>query len=150
MNFRNNKGFTGVDISVSLIVIVLFVSIIATLLYNFGITSKAVNRKATATDIAILKIEEIKQSNNYDTLEQDFAGIENLDLDENGQIIQGGPYTVTISVEKYIDSDYAQNLTTEEKNNMKDVIKIVTVMVEYTVGNNKEGFDISTVITKES
>ena len=150
MNFRNNKGFTGVDISVSLIVIVLFVSIIATLLYNFGITSKAVNRKATATDIAILKIEEIKQSNNYDTLEQDFAGIENLDLDENGQIIQGGPYTVTISVEKYIDSKYMQNLTTEEKNNMKDVIKIVTVMVEYTVGNNKEGFDISTVITKES
>ena len=151
MKYRNNKGFTGVDISISLIIIVLFVSILASLLYNYTTASKDVNRKATATNIAILKIEEIKQSDSYDTLEQLYEKTnEKLDIDENGQIKQEGPYLVTTRIQKYSESKYTDNLSLEEKSNLKDLLKIATVTVKYSSGNNEESVELSTVITKEN
>ena len=60
MKLRNNKGITGVDISVALIIVVLFVGLIATLTYNFSVSSQEVNRKSEAINIAIQKVEEIK------------------------------------------------------------------------------------------
>ena len=144
MNLRSNKGVTGVDLSVSLVIIVLFVGIIATLIYNFGVSSKGINRTTTATNIAISKIEELKQEN-YETLQ----GTTTEYKDENGITKANAPYKVTSEVTKYANSIYADNLTNEEKENLKDVIKIVKVTVEYKVGDKNESLDISTVITKE-
>ena len=52
MNVKSQKGFTGIDITIAIIVITLFVSIISVVFYNITISSKKVERKTEATYIA--------------------------------------------------------------------------------------------------
>ena len=49
MNVKSQKGFTGIDITIAIIVITLFVSIISVVFYNITISSKKVERKTEAT-----------------------------------------------------------------------------------------------------
>ena len=93
---------------------------------------------------AISKIEELKRED-YDNLQ----GTTTEYKDENGENKTNAPYKVTTEITRYVDSDYASNLSTEEKNSLQDVIKIVKVAVEYKVGKKSESIDISSVITKE-
>ena len=60
MNVKSQKGFTGIDITIAIIVITLFVSIISVVFYNITISSKKVERKTEATYIAQDVIEKIK------------------------------------------------------------------------------------------
>lgn len=168
MNFKNNKGITGVDLSVALIIIVLFVGIISALVYNFAVSSRNVNRKAVATDIAIYKIENIKQdfiSNNGTTQPDDNDDIlyEYAELDEaNGNItLHDGstdayktPYKVETKITKfahYNESSYIQGLSIEDKNRIlqENLLKIVEVTVRYSNGNKEENVQIKTAITRE-
>lgn len=137
MNLRNNRGVTGADISVALIVVVLFVGIIATLAYNFQVTSKSVSRKAMATNIAISKIEDIKESVNDSTSYDNLQGSTEY-KDKNGVTADKGPYTVVTEIVKYSDL----------KQGLQDVIKIVKVTVSYSVGNQEETIDLSTTVTR--
>ena len=168
MNYRNNKGVTGVDISVALIIIVLFVGIISSLVYNFAISSRNINRKATATNIAIYKIEKIKQdfiSNNGITTPDNSNDIlyEYAQLnDATGEVTlydastdaYKTPYSVVTKITKfadYTDSSYIQNLSLEDKNRIRqdNLLKIVDVTVSYSVGNKEENIQIKTAITRE-
>ena len=145
MNFRNNKGITGTDISVSLIIIVLFVGIISTLVYNFSAESKEINRKSQAIDIAISKIESMKQSN-YDEI---VDGIEFFDKNGQSLGVASGPFEAITTVTKYKDSEYLEGMSSEEKNKIQDLIKIVKVSVKYYNGGSDQTIELSTVITKE-
>lgn len=144
MKLRNNKGVTGVDISVTLVIVVLFVGLIATLVYNFSSTSQSVNRKADAINIAIQKVEEIKNTT-YDELT---SGTSTEYKDKNGQTVGNGPYKVETNITKHKESSYVESLSTEEVNKLADVIKIVKVTVSYTVQKSTQKVEISTVITK--
>lgn len=133
MKLNNNRGITGIDISVALGILILFVSIIASLSYNFVTSSRNVERKTRATYMAIEIIEDIKQID-YNSIingEMQIADIEQL----TGKTINKyDGYTATIS-----SALYDQN----------DVLKIVTVRIEYTVGKTLENVEIKTAISKE-
>ena len=60
MKLKNNKGFTGVDVAVSLVILLIFISFVAALFYNVSNTSKRMERKTQATNIAIEFIEAMK------------------------------------------------------------------------------------------
>lgn len=133
MKLNNNRGITGIDISLALGILILFVSIIASLSYNFVTSSRNVERKTRATYMAIEIIEDIKQID-YNSIingEMQIADIEQL----TGKTINKyDGYTATIS-----SALYDQN----------DVLKIVTVRIEYTVGKTLENVEIKTAISKE-
>lgn len=133
MKLNNNRGITGIDISVALGILILFVSIIASLSYNFVTSSRNVERKTRATYMAIEIIEDIKQID-YNSIingEMQIADIEQL----TGKTINKyDGYTAKIS-----SALYDQN----------DVLKIVTVRIEYTVGKTSENVEIKTAISKE-
>ena len=57
---KSEKGYTGVDIVISVIVLFIFVSIIATLSYSFNSSAKEIELKSKATEIAITQIETMK------------------------------------------------------------------------------------------
>ena len=57
---KNQKGYTGVDIAISVVVITIFIALIGTLVFNFNSSSNEMEYKSKALDIAINKIEEIK------------------------------------------------------------------------------------------
>lgn len=51
MDLRKNQGFTGVDISISMIIILIFIPTIFGMVYNIQKTNQSVNRKSTAVGI---------------------------------------------------------------------------------------------------
>lgn len=134
---RQNKGFTSQDVVISIIIIVIFVSIITTLFYNFYISTSAKNRNAIALNCIIDVIEQAKMLN-YDELDQ--TKIEELlgTLKSNKTIPNG--YEVSVEIQKYNEL--------EGNTDKKDLIKILKVKVQYLVGQKTEKIEISTLITK--
>ena len=61
MKMKSEKGFTGIDIAISVTVLFIFVSIIAVLTYNINSSSKEVELKEEAINLAIDEIEKIKR-----------------------------------------------------------------------------------------
>lgn len=157
MNLKNNKGFTGIDVSVALVIFVLFTGIIASLIYNFGVKSKEIDRRAEATNISIQALEGAKQLNYDDIVEGNANSKVTINTDDTTEVpvnivakqtdatagftdLQNG-YNIRIEVEKYNERD--------GKSDLEDLIKIITVTVKYTVGNEEQTVDISTTVTKE-
>ena len=88
MKMKNNSGITGVDITISIIILVLFISLITNMFYNVGITSKKVSRKSEATYLAIQVIEALKQIE-YDQLPLgETEENKNMTLDELNLILE--------------------------------------------------------------
>lgn len=132
MKFSNNKGITGIDITVALGIIVIFVSIIASLSYNFVMSSRNVERKSRATYIAIETIEDLKLID-YNSIgtQMEVTEVEQL---SGKQITTYDGYTITITSSLYGE---------------QDILKIVNVKVEYAVGKSTENVEITTAISKE-
>ena len=142
MKVKSEKGITNIDITVSIILITLFVAIIATLMYNINSNSNSVERRSIATNYAINEIESLK-AQNFDELEETVEPNEFEDILENEKPT-GYAKKVTII-------DYA-NL---EENKGDDTIvpglvKKVTVEISYKDGNTTQTIDLSTVIAKNS
>lgn len=134
---KQNKGFTSQDVVISIIIIVIFVSLITTLFYNFYISTSAKNRNAIALNCIIDVIEQAKMLK-YDELDQ--TKIEELlgTLKSNKTIPNG--YEVSVELQKYNEL--------EGNTDKKDLIKILKVKVQYLVGQKTEKIEISTLITK--
>ena len=131
MKLKNNKGFSGVDVSVSLIIIIIFVSVIVTLLYNFSLVSKKVERQGEASYIIIQILEKLKQEN-FDNV------TDNINVDEI--IGKHDGYNIEVKVKNYEDD------LSNTNNQEETLIKLVTVKVEYKVGKNSEKIEISTIL----
>jgi type II secretory pathway pseudopilin PulG len=132
-----NRGFTTIDIVVSVTIVMIFTAIITTLFYNFYLTTTARNRNAVATNCLIDVIEQVKMMSYADVSDSTVNSL--VEKLTNNKTIPKG-YTVTSNVTKY-------NSTTGNTSK-KDVIKILNVTVSYLVGSREEKIEISTLITK--
>lgn len=136
MNLRKNCGFTSIDISISIIIIIIFAGVITTILYNFAIESKKVERKEQATSIMIDILEYAKG-----------AGFQNITVDYLKAYVDSKyadlkGYTIDIKCENETDV-----LEFDEINSNGDhVAKKVTVNIKYLVGKNEQNLDIYTWI----
>lgn len=142
MKIKSEKGITNIDITVSIILITLFVAIIATLMYNINANSGSVERRSIATNYAINEIESLK-AQNFDDLEETGETNEFEDILENGKTT-GYAKKVTII-------DYA-NLEENKDDDtiVPGLVKKVTVEISYKDGNTTQTIDLSTVIAKNS
>ena len=138
MKIRNDKGFTGIDISVAVVVLFIFITIISMLIYRVSSTSKEVSLRSDATYLAINEIEQIK-SNGIET----YKGIGNNSVvgEQNEEIADHEGFYKTITV-----SDYAD----ENKDKKSDVVKRVTVKISYMFQAKEQSVELSTIIAKES
>lgn len=133
MNLKNNKGFTGIDISVATIVFIVFASIISMLFYNMAVSSKKIERKTVATNLCIEIIEALKESP-FDKLTK----IEEASMDiETLQTISGKTINLPNGyVPKIIIEDYKE----------ESVIKILRVTISYKENNKNEEITIETLV----
>ena len=149
MNVKSQKGFTGIDITIAIIVITLFVSIISVVFYNITILSKKVERKTEATYIAQDVIEKIKALDYDEAIET--QGEDAVDIgsykDNNKLIIDNkeydSAYTIEIKVKKYVPNSNGQ-----ENNDSNDLVKIVNVNVLYKIGKEVENVELTTTIVR--
>lgn len=142
MKIKSEKGITNIDITVSIILITLFVAIIATLMYNINANSGSVERRSIATNYAINEIESLK-AQNFDDLEETGETNEFEDILENGN--------TTGYAKKITIIDYA-NLEENKDDDtiVPGLVKKVTVEISYKEGNTTQTIDLSTVIAKNS
>ncbi len=57
---KEEKGITGIDIAISVVIITIFIAIIANLIANINVNNKDIERKTKATSYAVQEIEKIK------------------------------------------------------------------------------------------
>lgn len=144
MNLKNEKGVTGIDISIAVVIIFIFVSIIAIIIANLNNSSKELDRKSEAIYIAINEIENIKNQgfSKYETLNKEST----QDMDGNSFVNQPTEtegFYKTISV-----LDYTEIEGNEDK--VPNIVKKVTVTISYMFNGKEEKVELATILSKES
>lgn len=157
MKIKENKGFTGIDISISIIIIVITISIIATMMYNLYLSGAGIKRNVIATDYAINILETIEQTN-YEEVTFNNSEDEQLKLkkkldellkkesqiNNNTYKSNVNNFDIEIIIEKY--SNRFNNLEVKKQ----DYIKIITVNIKYNLGkdsNNSTNTETLTIRT---
>lgn len=135
MNLKNDRGIAGVDIAVSLVILLIFVSLIAGLFYNISNTSKKLDKKTEATNLAINTIEKMK-SMNFEELEvtgdeETRKPLSECNIANKEEISIPKGYDVEVSVEKSADNNNE---------------KIVRVYVTYKEKNHEQEVKLETLI----
>ena len=151
MKIKNNKGLTGVDVTIAVVILAIFVSLIANMFYNVSQIGNAVNRKSEATYVAVQVIEAAKQVD-YDDLptgeteDTTVITLEELNtlLSEENKIVLKNGYSVDINVENY------KKIKGEtEGEELEDILKRVTVTVKYNEKAKAQTVELTTVVERE-
>lgn len=140
---RKEKGFTGVDIIISIFVITIFVAIIGNLIINVNLNNKSIERRTIATSYAIQEIEKIKSLKYQEQYNN--KGLKGKEILEQKEIYQKEKFTgynKTIYIE-----DYISIIQNEEKE--PNIVKQITIEISYLLGNKNQTLELSTYIVKE-
>ena len=140
---KEEKGFTGIDIAISLIVITIFISMIANLIANINLTAQDTNRKTIATSYAVQEIEKIKAQGYLDSY--DSKGIAKEEVLKEEDIYNGSEFTGYNK--KIVIRDYV--LVVNDTTKKSNIVKEITVNISYKVGNKEKNVKISTYVAKE-
>lgn len=143
MLIKEEKGFTGIDIAISLIVITIFISIIANLIASINLTAQDTNRKTIATSYAVQEIEKIKAQGYLDSY--DSKGIAKEEVLKEEDIYNGSEFTGYNK--KIVIRDYV--LVVNDTTKKSNIVKEITVNISYKVGNKEKNVKISTYVAKE-
>lgn len=144
MKIKSEKGYTGIDIAVSVIVIFIFVSLIATLFYNINSASKEIELKSEATSIAISEIENMKNMNFTDIANRSVANGNSqyipTDTTKQTEEVEGkSGFYRTVIIQDYSDIN---------TNKIPGLIKKVTVQIKYMFKGKEQTLELSTIISK--
>lgn len=144
MDIRNQKGYTGIDIAISVIVITIFISLIAVLIYKFNSSSNEVQLKSKATEIAIDEIEKVKTAGfkAYEEMNQTTKEDKDGNSLVNQQVEREQGFYKTITVEDYTD------IKGEDK--ISNLVKRVTVTISYMEKGQEQQISLSTILSKEN
>lgn len=126
---KSQDGYSGVDIVISIGIIIIFVSIMSAIYLNLNRINSQITRMQTATNYAISIIERVDKLYYSEVTYEAFT---EEALAEAGINISSG-YIPEITIEKYSD---------EENTNRQDVVKTVTVKVKYRIGKDKQKQDM--------
>ena len=138
---KNEKGFTLIDITVALIIILLFMSIISVLFFTLTKSSKGIERESEATYIATNIIEAYKaQRYNDIVIEEKTYTDETIEIIEDQPINIPQGYTAIISV-----TNYKPDGETEDN----DLVKKVVVTVQYKLANEIKNVQLETYIIRK-
>lgn len=135
MKFRSEKGYTGIDIATSIVVLFIFVSLIAFLSYRFNSSANEIKLKAEATEIAMQEIEVLKNNLRFETIKD----IMNDEEYMKSEIRKG--FFEKVKIQDYADIN---------SNKEPKVVKKVTVQIQYMLKGKEETVELSTIVAKES
>lgn len=160
MNLRNNKGYTGSDIIISILILMVFIPTIVALIYSIDTKNNEIERKNYAMTLSCNIIETLK-SIDIDKLDEETnlndiknkinkfkANDSEITTNEDGKITfssedsDGNRYIVLIKIEDY--KDYSGETNIED-----NVVKKITVTTEYRINKETKNVEISTLKTIE-
>ena len=138
-NLKKNNGFTQADIVISIVILMLFTTLVSALFYNSYISSIKSKRHSEATTY-LSKIFESIELISYDNLENEIKDVINK-IDSNklsGTIVENGnaqenlstPYKAEVEIVNYNE----MNGNTDKE----DLVKLITVTIKYNSRKGKE------------
>lgn len=145
---NSQKGITGADVAIALLIILTAIGVIAMIYVNLVIGSREVNRKGGATRIATNIIENLSQIY-YDEIAkqlQDLVQEKQAEQTDNRFVISGkrGIKAFKTSIPK----GYTVEIALEDAGEY-DVVKKATITVKYKVDGQEQTIDFSKVLTRE-
>lgn len=144
MSIKEEKGLTGVDIAISLIIMTMFIAMIANLIAKTNLISQNAQKKSIATSYAIQEIEKIKAQGYVETY--DSKGITSKEILKEEDIYNNSEFTGYHKETSIKDYVYIINDNTKQK----DIVKEITVEISYKLGKEEKSIKISTYIAKET
>ena len=144
MLIKEEKGLTGIDIAISIIIITIFIATIGNLIVNINLNSKNAERKSVATSYAIQEIERLKAQGYVDVyndrgIEEEEVIIQKDIADDEGNFTG---YQKKVFIKDYV-------LIQDDNTKISNIVKEVTVQISYKIGNKEQNVEISTYITRE-
>lgn len=143
LNLKKEKGFTGIDIVVSIFILTIFVAVIGNLVVLTNLNNKNIEKNSSAITFAIQEIERIKTLGYQE--KYDAKGITTKESLVDEDIYENGKFT-GYHKEVYIEDYVFIKQDTEKKS---DIVKQITVEISYRLGNKKQAIQLSTCIVKE-
>ena len=146
MCFRDEKGITGIDITVSIILITVFIAVVAALISNINQSSNEHDRQTQAISYAIDAIEDIKSKGYREdgSVNYNDKGIDSEYTLEDADIIENGEYTGFSK--KILIEDYS-HIKSEKTSN---IVKKLTVEISYKFKGDLKSVVLSTYVAKVS
>lgn len=141
---KDEKGLTGVDIAISLVIVTMFVAIIANLIANINLDTEKMDRKSKALAYAVQEIETRRATGYIEKYNGMGTSKEGETLKEE-DIYNNSEFTGYHKVVSIKDDILVENSGTKTA----DTTKQITVEVFYKLGNKEESIKISTYISKE-
>ena len=164
MNLKNNKGYTGVDILISTLVLIIFIPLITATIFNTTQNNSLAEKKGQAINIAsnILEISKSIDINkiNSNVLDENNVFYTELNARYGSHLVDGT--TIAVEDEKMIFSihdnknnhykihiqvkdykDYEENI--DKSDIIENIVKKVTVMVEYRSNGETKSIEMSTI-----
>lgn len=124
---KNNKGITGIDLTISIIVLTIFAGLIVGLMVNNYNVAIEIQKGANAMSYATMILEKVDEKA-YEKVTDNFV------QELGDEILINSDYTVNFKVVQADDKDY---------------VKRVTVKVTYTVNNEEKSLVIRKLKIKE-
>lgn len=143
-SIKDEKGLTGVDIAISLVIVTMFVAIIANLIANINLDTEKMDRKSKALAYAVQEIETRRATGYIEKYNGMGTSKEGENLKEE-DIYNNSEFTGYHKVVSIKDDILVENSGTKTA----DTTKQITVEVFYKLGNKVESIKISTYISKE-
>lgn len=143
MLVKEEKGLTGVDIAISIVVITIFIAMIANLIANINLNTQDIKRKSTATSYAIQEIEKVKAQGYID--DYNSKGIDSEDVLKDEDIYSSfefSGYHKKVTIKDYV-------LVTNNKNKKQDVVKEIMVEISYKLGGKDKKVTITTYVARK-
>ena len=142
-HIKEEKGLTGIDIAISVILITIFMAIITNLIANINLISEENERKTIATSYAVQQIEKIKAEGYKGEYED--KGIQKEETIRKEDIYEEGKFTGYNK--EILIKDYA--LIKNDSNLQSNLVKDITVKISYKLAGEDKSIEISTYIKKE-
>ena len=143
MLVKEEKGLTGVDIAISIVVMTIFIAMIANLIANITLNTQDIKRKSTATSYAVQEIEKIKAQGYIDDYNSKGIDSEYVLKDEDiYSNFEFSGYHKKVTIKDYV-------LVKNNKNKKQDIVKEITVEISYKLGGKDKKVTITTYVAKK-
>ena len=131
MYIKSNRGVVGSDVTIAIIILILFVTISTTIFYQINMSNISTTRYAHANNCVVNIIEYIKLMPYEEYLALDLSNEDDTQwCKDNGLNIPNG-YTVNVN-----------EISDEEK---KEQVQEFEVIVSYNIGNEAKSISIKTL-----
>ena len=138
MNLRKQNGFSGIDMSITVLIILLFIPTTFGMVYNLGEYKSRLNRLSTSVNLAVEIIEEAKA-----------ITYSSIDLDEVEEYMQrkyNSDSVIKNNVAYKIDITYENPSEYKKEDASTHIVKKIKVKITYPIGKETKDIEISKIL----